>query len=86
MQLASTIEDGSLLELITLNQQRLVRAPKIIDAILGNAARALRLSGAAEETQTEFFEKERGRRRSRLPVSCARAARLPQRSFLSLPN
>ena len=60
VQLASTINDGSLLELITHNQQRLVRAPKIIDAILGNAARSAEAERRARETQTEFFEKERG--------------------------
>lgn len=59
-QLARTIADGSLLELITLNQQRLVRTPKIIDAILQNAARTAEAERRARETQTEFFEKERG--------------------------
>lgn len=60
VQLAATIDDGSLLELITHNQQRLVRMPKIIDAILGNAARSPEAERRARETQTEFFEKERG--------------------------
>lgn len=60
VHLAATIDDGSLLELITHNQQRLVRAPKIIDAILGNAARSPEAERRARETQTEFFEKERG--------------------------
>lgn len=60
VHLAATIDDGSLLELITHNQQRLVRAPKIIDAILQNAARSAEAERRARETQTEFFEKERG--------------------------
>ena len=60
VELATTIDDGSLLELITLNQQRLVRVPKIIDAILQNAARSTEAERRARETQTEFFEKERG--------------------------
>jgi regulator of extracellular matrix RemA (YlzA/DUF370 family) len=60
IQLATTSVDGSLLELITQNQQRLVRAPKIIDAILQNAARTAEAERRARETQTEFFEKERG--------------------------
>lgn len=60
VQLASTINDGSLLELITHNQQRLVRTPQIIDAILQNAARSAEAERRARETQTEFFEKERG--------------------------
>ena len=59
-QLAATIKDGSLLELITLNQQRLVRVPRIIDAILQNPARTTEAERRARETQTEFFEKERG--------------------------
>ena len=62
VQLAGTVSDGSLLELITLNQQRLVRAPKIIDAILRNPARTPDAERRARETQTEFFEKERGAR------------------------
>lgn len=62
VQLAGAASDGSLLELITLNQQRLVRAPKIIDAILQNPARTTEAERRARETQTEFFEKERGAR------------------------
>lgn len=62
VQLAGTVSDGSLLELITLNQQRMVRAPKIIDAILQNTARTAEAERRARETQTEFFEKERGAR------------------------
>ena len=58
--LATKLSDGSLLELITLNQQRLVRVPKIIDAILQNPARSTEAERRARETQTEFFEKERG--------------------------
>src|SRR5690242_9452246 len=34
VQLAGTTTNSSLLELITINQQRLVRSPEIIDAIL----------------------------------------------------
>ncbi len=60
VQLAATLADGSLLELITQNQQRLVRVPKIIDAILQNPARTTEAERRARETQTEFFEKERG--------------------------
>ncbi len=60
VQLATASTDGSLLELITLNQQRLVRAPRIIDAILQNPARSTEAERRARETQTEFFEKERG--------------------------
>ena len=58
--LASTTSDGSLLELISINQQRLVRFPKIIDAILENSARSVEAERRAKETRKEFFEKERG--------------------------
>lgn len=58
--LASTTSDGSLLELIAINQQRLIRAPQIIEAILGNAASTPEAERRARETRREFFEKERG--------------------------
>jgi regulator of extracellular matrix RemA (YlzA/DUF370 family) len=58
--LASTTSEGSLLELIALNQQRLVRSPEIIEAILANPARSPEAERRARETRREFFEKERG--------------------------
>ena len=58
--LASSTSDGNLLELISINQQRLVRFPKIIDAILENTARSAEAERRAKETRREFFEKERG--------------------------
>src|SRR5712691_9906669 len=60
--LARAASDGSLLELLTLNQQRLIRAPEIIDAILLNPARTPEAERRAKETREEFFEKERGAR------------------------
>lgn len=60
--LAGITTDASLLELITLNQQRLIRAPEIIDAILLNPARTGEAERRAKETRREFFEKERGAR------------------------
>jgi hypothetical protein len=60
--LARATTDGSLLELIGINQQRMVRAPAILDAILGNAARTPDAERRARETRQEFFEKERGAR------------------------
>lgn len=60
--LARTSSEGSLLELVTLNQQRLIRAPEIIDAILLNPARTAEAERRAKETRREFFEKERGAR------------------------
>jgi regulator of extracellular matrix RemA (YlzA/DUF370 family) len=61
-KLAGTTTNSSLLELITINQQRLVRSPEIIDAILGNPARSGEAERRARETRQEFFEKERGAR------------------------
>ena len=61
-KLASTTSNGSLLELIAINQQRLVRFPQIIDAILANPARSGEAERRAAETRNEFFEKERGAR------------------------
>lgn len=60
VSLASATKDGSLLELITLNQQRLIRAPEIIDAVLANSARTGEAERRAQEVRREFFEKERG--------------------------
>ena len=61
-KLAATTTSSSLLELITINQQRLVRSPEIIDAILANPARSSEAERRANETRQEFFEKERGAR------------------------
>jgi hypothetical protein len=60
--LARITADASLLEFITLNQQRLIRTPGIIDAILLNPARTAEAERRAKETRREFFEKERGAR------------------------
>ena len=59
-KLAAATPHSSLLELITINQQRLVRCPEIIDAILGNPACGGEAERRARETRKEFFEKERG--------------------------
>jgi regulator of extracellular matrix RemA (YlzA/DUF370 family) len=58
--LAGATTDGSLLELISINQQRLIRAPAIIDAIISNPSRTPEAERRARETRREFFEKERG--------------------------
>ena len=58
--LAAATPDSSVLELIAMNQQRLVRFPAIIDAILGNSDRSTEAERRARETKREFFEKERG--------------------------
>jgi regulator of extracellular matrix RemA (YlzA/DUF370 family) len=61
-KLAATTTHNSLLELLTANQQRLIRCPEIIDAILQNPARSGEAERRARETRQEFFEKERGAR------------------------
>ena len=58
--LAGTTSDGALLELITVNQQRLIRAPSIIEAVINNPARTPEAERRVRETRREFFEKERG--------------------------
>lgn len=59
-RLAALTTDGSLLELIAINQQRLIRAPDIIEAIIENPAHTPEAERRARETKREFFEKERG--------------------------
>ena len=59
-RLASSTSDSSLLDLIAANQQRLVRFPKIIEAILANSDSSGEAERRARETRQEFFEKERG--------------------------
>jgi regulator of extracellular matrix RemA (YlzA/DUF370 family) len=61
-KLAAATPHGPLLELIAINQQRLVRAPELIEAILSNPARTGEAERCARETRREFFEKERGAR------------------------
>jgi len=58
--LAGMTTDGELLELIIVNQQRLIRAPAIIEAIISNPARTPEAERRARETRREFFDKERG--------------------------
>ncbi|MEP6923635.1 MAG: hypothetical protein ABI954_04145 [Pyrinomonadaceae bacterium] len=60
IKFVSNSTDGSLLELATLNQQRLIRTPAILDAILANSARTFEAERRAQETRQEFFEKSRG--------------------------
>ena len=58
--LAGVTPDGAILELIALNQQRLIRAPAIIEAVINNPARTAEAERRVRETRREFFEKERG--------------------------
>ncbi|MET0622762.1 MAG: hypothetical protein ABW250_07275 [Pyrinomonadaceae bacterium] len=60
--LARATAEGAVLELVSVNQQRLIRAPAIIDAVLANPARTPDAERRVRETRREFFEKERGAR------------------------
>ena len=60
VDLAKNTGEGALLELIAINQQRLIRVPEIIEAIIANPARTPEAERRARETKREFFEKERG--------------------------
>ncbi|MFL6255410.1 MAG: hypothetical protein ACJ74T_10320 [Pyrinomonadaceae bacterium] len=60
--LARVTEEAPVLDLVSLNQQRLIRAPGIIDAVLANPARTSDADRRVRETRREFFEKERGAR------------------------
>ena len=57
---AAFTQNGQLLELLSLNQQLLIKAPGIIDAIIRNPARTPEAERRAAEIKREFFEKERG--------------------------
>lgn len=59
-KLASTTRNPELLELLSLNQQLLVKSPDIIEAILANPNRTAESERRATETKREFFEKARG--------------------------
>jgi hypothetical protein len=62
VELARATQEGAVLEVISINQQRLIRAPQIIDAVLSNPARTPDAERRVRETRREFFEKERGAR------------------------
>lgn len=58
--IAQGSRNPDLLELISLNQQLLIKSPEIIDAILANPNKSAEAERRAKETKREFFEKERG--------------------------
>jgi hypothetical protein len=60
VKFARRTREGALLELIAFNQQRLIRVPQLIDAIIGNPYRTAEAERRAQETRREFFQKERG--------------------------
>lgn len=57
---ARKTKNGNLLELVAFNQQRLIRIPALIDAIIANPFRTAEAERRAAETKREFFEKSRG--------------------------
>lgn len=57
---AAQTTTGSLLELLSFNQQLLIQNPAILDAIIANPARTSEAERRAKELKREFFEKERG--------------------------
>lgn len=57
---AAATPNGSLLELIAVNQQLLIQNPRIIEAIISNPNRTAEAERRATEIRREFFEKERG--------------------------
>ena len=60
VKFAAETKSAELLDAISLNQQLLIQAPAIIDAILKNPIRTSEAERRASETKREFFEKERG--------------------------
>lgn len=60
MELARVTTEGALLEIISTNQQRLLREPALIDFVLANPARTPEAERLVTEVRREFFEKERG--------------------------
>jgi hypothetical protein len=61
-RLAATSHNPAIIEAISLKQQSLIRAPEIIEAILGNPARTPEAERRASEVRQEFFEKQFGAR------------------------
>ncbi len=57
---ARNTSNGELLEVLTFNQQLLIKNSAIIDAIIANPHRTAEADRRAAEIKREFFEKERG--------------------------
>ncbi len=60
VKVAAETKSLEVIDAISLNQQLLVQAPAVIDAILKNPIRSSEADRRATETKREFFEKERG--------------------------
>ena len=60
IRFARQTSNGELLELVSFNQQLLIKTPAIIDAIINNPYRTAEAERKASEIKREFFEKARG--------------------------
>ena len=60
VQFARKTQKGELLELLSFNQQLLIRSPQIMEAIIANPFRTAEAERRAAEVKREFFEKTRG--------------------------
>ncbi|MDQ3322171.1 MAG: hypothetical protein M3525_07050 [Acidobacteriota bacterium] len=60
IKFARNTRNGELLELVSFNQQLLIKTPAIIDAIIANPYRTAEAERKASEVKREFFEKARG--------------------------
>ena len=58
--LARSTKSSHVLDLLSINQQLLIQAPAVLEAILKNPVRTSEAERRAAETKKEFFEKERG--------------------------
>jgi len=58
--LAQATKSSHILDLLSINQQLLIQAPAVLEAILKNPVRTSEADRRASETKKEFFEKERG--------------------------
>lgn len=58
--LAQGTKSSHILDLLSINQQLLIQAPAVLEAILKNPVRTSEADRRASETKKEFFEKERG--------------------------
>lgn len=62
-KLAKWTKEGGLLELIAVNQERMISHPALIDALIENKASTPEAVRRAREVRVEFFEKEIGAKR-----------------------
>ncbi|MFQ3640614.1 MAG: hypothetical protein SNJ62_11465, partial [Chloracidobacterium sp.] len=82
--LALKTTNASLIEALTINQQRLIRRTGIIEAILHNPHRTPEAERRAREVKAEFLEKEFGRRQVAGERASAPPAAEPLKSVADL--